>query len=75
LADFIAKFTPKQLEVLRIGEGKTMAPWENVWQVYVDGASNCRGEGVGIILVSPEGLRVEKSFRLGFPLARFPHVQ
>ena len=62
LADFIAKFTPKQPKVLRIGEGKAMAPWENVWQVYVDGASNCRGAGVGIILISLEGIRVEKSF-------------
>ena len=34
--------------------------------MYVNGVSNCRGVGVGIILISPEGIRVEKSFRLNF---------
>ena len=53
-----------QPEVLRIGKSKTREPREEVWQVYVDGASNCQGVGVGIILISPEGIRAEKSFRL-----------
>jgi len=35
--------------------------------VYVDGASNYQGAGVGIILISPKGIKVEKSFQLGFP--------
>ena len=34
--------------------------------MYVDGASNTRGLGVKILMVSPEGLRLEKSLRLGF---------
>ena len=34
--------------------------------MYVDGTSNCRGIGVGIIIISPKGVKVEKSFRLGF---------
>ena len=36
------------------------------WKVYVDGAANQRGSGVGLVLVSPEKLTIEKSFRLGF---------
>lgn len=40
---------------------------EEIWQVYVDGASDCQRIGVGIILISLEGIRMEKSFRLGFP--------
>lgn len=36
------------------------------WQVYVDRVLNCQRVGVGIILISPEGIRMEKSFRLGF---------
>lgn len=36
------------------------------WLVYMDGASNCHGAGVSIILISPEGIRLEKSFRLVF---------
>ena len=30
------------------------------------GTANQRGSGVGLVLVSPEGLTVEKSLRLGF---------
>ena len=36
------------------------------WKVYVDGAINQRGFGVGLVLVSPEKLTIEKSLRLGF---------
>ena len=43
-----------------------MGPWEDIWQVYVDGVSNCQGSRFGIILIYSEGIRVEKSFRLGF---------
>ena len=30
------------------------------------GASNARGVGIGIVIVSPEGVKLEHSFRLGF---------
>ena len=36
------------------------------WKVYVDGAANQKGSSVGLILISPERLVVEKSLRLGF---------
>ena len=36
------------------------------WKVYVDGAANQRGVGVGLVLVSPEKITIEKSLRLGF---------
>ena len=35
------------------------------WKVYVDGAANQRGAGVGLVLVSPEKITIEKSLRLG----------
>ena len=35
-------------------------------EVYVDGAANQKGSSVGLILISPERLVVEKSLRLGF---------
>ena len=35
-------------------------------KVYVDGAANQRGSGVGLVLISPEKLTIEKSLRLGF---------
>ena len=34
--------------------------------MFVDGASNTRGFGVRIVMMSHEGLRLEKSLRLGF---------
>ena len=36
------------------------------WKVYVDGAANQKGSDVGLVLISPEKLIVEKSLRLGF---------
>ena len=36
------------------------------WKVYVDGATNQRGSGVGLVMISPEKLTIEKSLRLGF---------
>ena len=36
------------------------------WKVYVDGATNHKGFGVGLVLISPERITIEKSLRLGF---------
>ena len=36
------------------------------WKVYADGVANQKGSGVGLVLISPEKLIVEKSLRLGF---------
>ena len=36
------------------------------WKVYVDGAANHRGSGVGLVMISPERITIEKSLRLGF---------
>lgn len=34
--------------------------------MYVNGASNARGAGIGIVFVLSEGVRVKHSLRLGF---------
>ena len=36
------------------------------WKVYVDGATNQRGSGVGLVLISPERITIKKSLRLDF---------
>ena len=36
------------------------------WRVYVDGAANQRGSGVGLVLISSEKITIEKSLRIGF---------
>ena len=60
LADFIAEFTPKN-------DGKIICNAESrSWKVFVDGTSNAMGAGAGIVIITPEGIRLEHSFRLGF---------
>ena len=36
------------------------------WKVYVNGAINQRGSEVGLVLIFPKQLTIEKSLRLGF---------
>ena len=36
------------------------------WEVYVDGAANQRGLGVGLVLVSPKKITIEKSLWISF---------
>ena len=36
------------------------------WKVYVDGAANQKGSGVGLVLILLEKLIIEKSLKLGF---------
>ena len=60
LADFIAEFTPKN-------DGKIICNAESrPWKVFVDGASNAMGVGAGLVIITPEGIRLEHSFKLGF---------
>ena len=36
------------------------------WELFVDGASNSKGSGAGIVLISPKGLVLEQAVRLKF---------
>ena len=36
------------------------------WRVYVDGVTNKKGSRVGLILISPKKITIEKSLILGF---------
>ena len=73
LTDLVAEFAEspfeKEVETQHM-DGKsvgTIALQEPlVWKVYVDSAANQRGFGVGLLLVSPEKITIEKSLRLGF---------
>ena len=38
----------------------------SAWEVYVDRASNQKGSGIGLVLISPEKVIVDKSLRLDF---------
>ena len=73
LADLVAKFTKPTMEELKAVEnmdeklvGMISQPGLSPWEVYVDGASNQKGSEVGLVLISPEKVIVEKSLRLDF---------
>ena len=73
LADLVAEFTEPPVEELKPAEnmdeklvGTISQHGPSPWEVYVDGASNQKGSGVGLVLISPEKIIIEKSLRLDF---------
>jgi len=69
LADIVTEFTEDFMggdmsgsEILVVS-----TPYLPSWEVYTDGAANQKGSSVGIVLISPEKITVEKYLRLGFP--------
>ena len=61
LVDFVVEFSPplpSSVGICKIKMGQ--------WKVFMDGASNARGSGVEIVLISPKGFKLERSLRLGF---------
>ena len=74
LADLVVEFTKLEIEKLpssgNMDEklvGTIPQYCLSIWEAYVDGASNQKVSGVGLVLVSPEKVVVEKSLRLDFP--------
>ena len=60
LTDFVTEFSPKSdMEMIYHVESRP-------WRVFVDGASSTMGVGAGIVIITPEGIRLEHLFRLGF---------
>ncbi|KAK7281396.1 hypothetical protein RIF29_09353 [Crotalaria pallida] len=55
LADFITEFTDIPSDIS-----------QNLWSVYVDGSSNKKGAGAGVIIENPEGLCMEYSLKFEF---------
>ena len=73
LADLVAEFAEcpeemegenQKLDERSIGVISVQCPMP--WELYVDGVANQRGSGVGLVLVSPEKITIEKSLRLSF---------
>ena len=73
LANLVAEFTEPKIEELPsdgnmdeklVGTISQYCP--PIWEVHVDGASNQKGSGVGLVLMSPEKVVIEKSLRLDF---------
>ena len=72
LADLVAEFAKspfeKEVKTQYMNEksvGTITLQEPLFWKVSVDGAANQRGSRVGLVLVSPEKITIEKSLRLG----------
>ncbi|XP_061364982.1 uncharacterized protein LOC133308378 [Gastrolobium bilobum] len=57
LADFVRELTSIQKEI---------SPNPDTWKIYVDGSSNSKGIGAGVIIENPEGVAVEYSLQMKF---------
>ena len=73
LTNLVAEFTEPPMEELEPAEnmdGKLVGAISqhglSPWEVYVDGASNQKDSGIGLVLISPEKVIIEKSLRLDF---------
>ena len=73
LADLVAVFTEPPIKELESAENMdeklvgTISQYGlPAWEVYVDRASNQKSSGIGLVLISPEKVIVEKSLRLDF---------
>ena len=64
LTDLVAEFDEPSFE--ENGERLISLQEPLSWKVCVDGITNQRGSGVGLVVVSPEIIIIEKSLRLGF---------
>ena len=73
LANLVSKFTEhpktgvaKEVELRRVQVTMVVVHEYPSWKFYVDGVANQKGSGVGIVIVSPDRITLEKSLRLGF---------
>ena len=73
LADLVVEFTESPVEIedeehnLGGKQVKTISlQGPSSWKLYVDDVANQRGSGVGLVVVSPDKITIEKSLRLGF---------
>ena len=73
LADLVAEFAecPEEVEMGSETLGERLVSVASVqglplWELYVDGAANQWGSGVGLVIVSPKKIIIEKSLRLNF---------
>ena len=73
LTDLVAEFTEPEIEEIPSGgnmDEKLVGTISQyclpTWEVYVDGTSNQKGSRVGLVLVSPKKVVIEKSLRLDF---------
>ncbi|KAI5333485.1 hypothetical protein L3X38_023616 [Prunus dulcis] len=75
LADFVVEFTPTAKEEKMVTKSKekedNTSPTDSnlandMWKLHVDGASNHKGSGAGVVIITPDGTLLEQAITLGF---------
>ncbi|CAL2270892.1 unnamed protein product [Prunus armeniaca] len=75
LVDFVVEFTPTANEEKMVTKSNEKAdntsPTDSnlpndMWQLHVDGASNHKGTGAGVVIITPDGTLLEQAITLGF---------
>ena len=61
LPNFFMEFTSAEP-----AENTQTTPDLPIWKMFVDGAANAQGSGVGLILTSPEGIDIKYALKFGF---------
>jgi hypothetical protein len=71
LADFVAEFTPnsEQKDLSEITFQENSPEDSGWWKIYVDGASNAKGSGTGVVIITPDETVIEQSIRLDFKVS------
>ncbi|CAL8117997.1 unnamed protein product [Prunus armeniaca] len=77
LANFVVEFTPSAEEEKLVNKNKESSRADgtsarpsqlrDTWQLRVDGASNQKGAGAGVVIITPDGTLLEQAITLGFP--------
>ncbi|KAI5315154.1 hypothetical protein L3X38_044330 [Prunus dulcis] len=76
VADFISELTPSTAQSTPEAVTKTVLPDEldaerfdtstPIWGLHVDGSANQQGCGAGLVLTTPDGLKIEYALRFNF---------
>jgi ribonuclease HI len=68
LADFVTEFTltTEQKDLNETTFQEKTPEDSGWWKIYVDGASNAKGSGTGVVIITPDETVIEQSIRLDF---------
>ncbi|CAL8153304.1 unnamed protein product [Prunus armeniaca] len=71
LADFVVEFTWPKIVTKSKEKADDTSPTDSnlpndMWQLHVDGASNHKGAGAGVVIITPDGTLLEQAITLGF---------
>ena len=68
LVDFITEFTPttEQEDLNKTTFQENTPKNSGWWKIYVDGASNAKGSGTGVVIITLDETVIEQSIRLDF---------